>query len=385
MNKEKTKILHIDDDIITRKLFDSFLSDKGFSIIQAENGTAGLKHIQEEHIDLVILDLFMPDYDGLELLDIIRESNEFVPIIVVSGSGTVDDAVAALRRGAWDYLVKPIESLSFFTHTIERNLHRSNLQKENIKYHHHIEETLKKIKDDEIAARKIQMKLLPPQKKNFQGYTFDRTLIPSTYLSGDFVDYFQINESTIGFYSADVSGHGVSSALITMLLKSFVRKYLDQYTEQSIETILKPSLLIEKLNRELLQDNTGKHVIIFFGLLDTKTGKLTFVNGGQYPPPIITSEGHTKTITSKGKAVGLFPFAKFPYTTIQLPSAFRFIIFSDGILDYLEDESIDEKIDELKSIAENNQVDALLRKIQSAAEIPDDITLLTICKENTDE
>ena len=80
------------------------------------------------------------------------------------------------------------------------------------------------IREDEISAYKIQMRLFPPKETTIGEYHFARFIKSSAYLSGDFIDYFKIGNDHIVFYSADVSGHGVSSALVTILLKSFIRK-----------------------------------------------------------------------------------------------------------------------------------------------------------------
>ena len=80
-----------------------------------------------------------------------------------------------------------------------------------------LRQTLKYLEQDEKAGRRIQFQLLPEDNRTFGGYTFRRRLYPSTYLSGDFVDYFPIDDRHVGFYMADVSGHGAASAFVTVI------------------------------------------------------------------------------------------------------------------------------------------------------------------------
>ncbi|NIV97684.1 SpoIIE family protein phosphatase, partial [Candidatus Saccharibacteria bacterium] len=91
---------------------------------------------------------------------------------------------------------------------------------------------LLRLREDEEAGRRLQFQLLPRDNQSFGDYQFSRKLWTSLYLSGDFVDYFYIDEDHLGFYIADVSGHGVPSAFVTVLLKSYMNRYLELFRQQ---------------------------------------------------------------------------------------------------------------------------------------------------------
>jgi len=103
------KILIIEDEENLRKTLARFLETEDFQVVQATNGLSGQKHLTDEVFDAVVLDLKMPGMDGLNLLNWIQEEGPEVPAIMMSAFGEVEDAVAAMKAGARDYLVKPFD------------------------------------------------------------------------------------------------------------------------------------------------------------------------------------------------------------------------------------------------------------------------------------
>ena len=228
MHKTSATLLIIDDDEVVRASLAAYLEDSGFNVLQASNGLQGLEVFQRENPDLVICDLRMPQVDGLELIRRINALEVEAPVIVVSGAGVMGDVVEALRLGAVDYLIKPLEDLAVLEHSIRRALDRVNLRLENKRYGEQLEvanrelqASLHLLQEDQNAGRQVQMNMLPETPWQVADLQFSHRIIPSLYLSGDFVDYFRVDEHRVAFYLADVSGHGASSAFITVLLFNF--------------------------------------------------------------------------------------------------------------------------------------------------------------------
>jgi len=136
----QTAILIIDDEVAIRNSFADYLEDMDFTVFTAENGRVGLEIFASEQIDLVLVDLRMPEIDGLEVLTRITESAPEVPLIVISGTGVIKDAIEAVQRGAWDYLLKPIEDLTVLLHAVTKGLEKARLKKENKSYQLHLEQ-----------------------------------------------------------------------------------------------------------------------------------------------------------------------------------------------------------------------------------------------------
>ncbi len=386
------KILTIDDEPMVRDLIASILESLGYEVIQAENGLTGIEICRREHPDLVLSDLRMPGIDGLEVLATVTKDFPETPIIVVTGMGIVTDAIEAVKLGAWDYITKPFQDISVIKHSVERAMERGRLLRENRQHREHLEsvnrqltESLQKLQEDEAAARKMQIHLLPDNHQTRQNYHFSWALYPSLYLSGDFVDYFTLDADHYGFYIADVSGHGVSSALVTILLRSHMHRYVEKYIKNRDHAdILKPDATLKHLNHVLLKENLEKYLTILYGILNMKDNTLLYCNGGQFPYPILSGNGQARYIQTSGMPVGLFEDTDYESQCIELPDRFELLLFSDGLLEILPHKSLKEKLDYLPTLAagENLNIEDLTKRLmpESVDNLPDDITILLISR-----
>ena len=146
MNQGKTSVvLTIDDDQAVRESLANFLEDFGYEVLQAGDGQQGLEVFAANRPDLILVDLRMPRMDGLQVLARVQELSPQTPIMVISGAGDIRDVVEALRRGAWDYLVKPIQDMNILLHSVETCLERARLQRQNLEYQQSLEESLEKL------------------------------------------------------------------------------------------------------------------------------------------------------------------------------------------------------------------------------------------------
>src|SRR5215468_11240141 len=109
MLPEKKQILVVDDEANLRKVLSAQLTRDGYEVHVAEDGEAGLAFLKEHHIDLVITDLRMPKVDGMDLLRAALRDDPSRPVVMLTAHGTVDNAVEALKTGAFDYLTKPFD------------------------------------------------------------------------------------------------------------------------------------------------------------------------------------------------------------------------------------------------------------------------------------
>jgi serine phosphatase RsbU (regulator of sigma subunit) len=385
-------ILTIDDDPAIREVMASYLQDSGYRVLQAENGRVGIETCRLAHPDLVLCDLRMPVMDGLQVLAAVTHECPEMPIIMVSGVGVIGDALEALKRGAWDFVTKPIEDMAVLEHAIEQSLERARLLRENRIYREHLEsanarlkQSLRQLQEDEEAGRRIQFRLLPENNKHYAPYLFSHQLLTSLYLSGDFVDHFAIDAEHLGFYMADVSGHGVSSAFVTVLLRSSVKRCLENYWQAGDATILNPAELLKLLNQEMFQGRLGKYLTMFYGVIDRPANRLSFSNGGQFPFPLLIADGQAEYVESKSLPVGLFEFADYHNEVRPLPENFVLLMMSDGILEMLPYANLQQKLDFLLSSMSTVKhtevgIESLTRRLDldQASTLPDDITILLI-------
>lgn len=391
MHKVSATLLIIDDDEVVRESLAAYLEDSNFKVLQALNGLQGLQIFEREQPDLVICDLRMPQIDGLELIRRIRQTASETPIIVLSGAGVMSDAVEALRLGAADYLIKPLEDLAVLEHSVRRALDRAYLRVENQRYRDKLEAanrelqaSLNLLQEDQNAGRQVQMNMLPVTPWSIEGLEFSHRIIPSLYLSGDFVDYFRVDERRVAFYLADVSGHGASSAFVTVLLKFMTTRLLYESRRNGTLPEFKPSEVLAHINRGLINTKLGKHVTMLGGVIDLEKNSLTYSIGGHLPLPVLFVEGQASYLEGRGLPVGLFDDATYDDRVMELPPSFSLSLFSDGILDVLPGATLKEKEASLPEqvAAAGGTLDGLRQVfgLANLAEMPDDIALLVLSR-----
>lgn len=130
MNIKPYTILIIDDDQSLCEILTNTLEYVGYKTQSINSGKAGLQRVGEEEVDLVLLDLKLPDISGMKILEKIKEMKPFVQVVMVSGQGTIHTAVEATKIGAYDFLEKPLDSERVLL-TIKNALDRGKLEKEN--------------------------------------------------------------------------------------------------------------------------------------------------------------------------------------------------------------------------------------------------------------
>ena len=386
-----SSILVIDDDDVVRGSIAAYLQGSGFKTLEAGNGQQGLQIFRANAPDLILCDLRMPVMDGLTMLTQVRQEASDIPFIVVSGAGVMTDVVEALHLGASDFMVKPIVDLEVLEYAINRALEKAQLLMENKRYRASLEEAINSLKssltllqEDQKAGRQVQMNMLPKKPLEYQGFKVDHNIIPSLYLSGDFVDYFALNDHSFAFYLADVSGHGASSAFVTVLLKHMSINLLQDYHSNGGKVRVKPSHVLNHINRSLLKTGLGKHVTVFGGIVNTRDQTLTYSFGGQFPLPVIAQGDSVHFLEGKGLPVGLFEDAVYEDAVIDLPQQFSLTILSDGILEVLPQKSLQEKEDYLLSVIQEGPttIEALTEKLglNAIQEAPDDIAMLILAR-----
>ncbi|KUM43091.1 MULTISPECIES: two-component system response regulator RssB [Pseudomonas] len=391
MSNTPATLLIIDDDEVVRLSLADYLEDSGFNVLQASNGQQGLQIFEREQPDLIICDLRMPQVDGLTLLRRISELSIDTPVLVLSGAGVMSDVVEALRLGAADYLIKPLEDLVVLEHSVNRALDRARLRLENDRYRVKLENTnrelqasLSLLQEDQNAGRHVQMNMLPVTPWETEGLKFAHEIIPSLYLSGDFVDYFRIDEHRVAFYLADVSGHGASSAFVTVLLKFMTTRLLYESKRNGTLPEFKPSDVLGHINRGLLDCKLGKHVTMLGGVIDETTETLSYSIGGHLPLPVLHTPDETRFLEGKGLPVGLFQEATYNDYQMALPERFSLTLFSDGIFDLLPGDNLKEKERSLPEYVRRagGTLAGLSEALELAAvnDMPDDIALLVLSR-----
>ncbi|WP_447555909.1 PP2C family protein-serine/threonine phosphatase [Vreelandella sp. EE22] len=278
-----------------------------------------------------------------------------VPTLVVSDSREDAGLIQAVESGLLDHIVDPLRHTELLRRMIRKAVELHTLARERERDHERLEELneslethLALLRMDQQSGGHIQRRLLPVHPKVINGARFDYWFAPSLYLSGDFLDYQRYNERFSAFYFADVSGHGASSAFVTVLLKYLFNRWLNEWNGQNPDTLA--AKWLGALNRELQDTNIGKHATLFVGVIDRETKTLHYSLGAQLPMPLLVTSDALVRLEGEGMPVGLFPDIEYPSLSCELPPDFRLWLCSDGVLECLPGKTLDTRLMELEQL-----------------------------------
>ncbi|WP_020408168.1 PP2C family protein-serine/threonine phosphatase [Hahella ganghwensis] len=383
---EETLII-IDADAESARHLKEHLDSQGFYVEIFSSLADFTPKLDELSPDLVIGDL--PTSELSAVTRMVAPLRPRPPLIVISQDVSSGHILSALRAGAAGFVAKPMVDTIEIDHSISRLMERVRLSRENQQYRLDLEQANKSLKAgleelqaDHKAGRQIQMKMLPEHNLEFDNISFDHCIKPSLYLSGDFFDYFPVSDTQVAFYFADVSGHGASSAFVTVLLKNLANRLQRNLRRHSSDDVLHPDRFLSRVNTEILETDMGKHLTMFAGIIDTEYRVLTYSVGAHFPMPILSVNGHSRYLEGKGPPVGLFEDPKFPVYEEDLAPGFSLVICSDGLLEVINAKSLAEKEERLlETVQSASHTIASLEKafrLDWVTELPDDIAIVSI-------
>ncbi|MCS5593921.1 MAG: serine/threonine-protein phosphatase [Porticoccaceae bacterium] len=272
-------------------------------------------------------------------------------VVVYLDSPSVETVASYFRYGASDVWFdgasqKDIsESLSriqdIAVTRMQRHEYSGDLEKMNLE----LQESVRRLKQDQIAGLEVQKSLMPESPLTFGDYEISHSVTPSLYLSGDFIGYNFVLGRYLLFYFADVSGHGSSSAFVTVLLRFMIGRVIRRHITENDHAALgaAPEGLLEHINNQILATGLGKHLTVVAGCLDTETSTLRYVVGAQLPRPIMIVDGKADYLPGKGKPVGIFEDAVWDVEEIQLPERCALVLLSDGVFELVPDKELIDK------------------------------------------
>jgi len=391
-NGENSVVLVIDDDKVVRESIASYLSNEGYRVVLAATTEEGIDLFHSSCPSIVICDINLSEAeDGFNILNIIFEETPNQPIIVLSEAGKTEDVIQAMRIGVSDYLIKPLDDMEILGISIDNSLKRVRLVEQNNRYRKNLEEINKELEDrleifrmDQQAGRHVQMKMLPEPPQVINDFHFEHRVIPSLYLSGDSVDYQPVSKRKVLFYIGDVSGHGSSSAFITVLLRFRVAQMRREYIRGRYSAEFSPAFVLQEINNDLLDTGLDKHITVCMAMVDNSDNSLVYSIAGHHPMPVLYESGKADFI-NPGKSsfpIGLVEDAEYFNTKINLADDFSLFMFSDGILEYLEGNNMAEKEQKLLSVIAEKNGD--FREVKTALnlhrdiKVPDDIAVLSV-------
>ncbi|MCB1678444.1 MAG: SpoIIE family protein phosphatase [Halioglobus sp.] len=385
-------VLVIDDDRARADALAALVASAGFDThVATDVNNSHFSLDSSSDLDVILAEMDLKDVPWGEARRTLREMDVQVPAIMFSDVADAKRITNALRLGASDFFVRPVEDLDALVRSIERCVRQRQLGRELQESRQRLERantelrgTVKMLEQDQQAGRQVQLRMLPATPLVLNDYVLSHTVIPSLYLSGDFTDYFTLGDNFVTFFMADVSGHGSSSAFATVLLKNLFARKRSDLLRRSDNTVLSPAAMLKRANKELLELGVGKFATMVVGLLDTRDNTLRYSVAGHLPQPVLVSAEGARYLRGEGPAVGIMENASFEEHMIDLPSSFMLAVFSDGILEILPPRNLIEKekyfLEVFEQTAESPAELVTRLGLDHVETAPDDIAALFVSK-----
>ena len=392
MDNEPGRVLILNYNGSAQEVIDKVSAWPNCRVDIARSSREALKINRSVQIDVVICDIDMQNVNWEGWYEEADRLPFIIPTIILRRRNSVSDISRDMYFGAKGFVVKPQDDWEGLEKSVTRCIEFGKLRRENTRYRQQLEEkntelqaNMKVLEQDLQAGRHVQMRMLPQSPLEIGEYIFSHAIIPSLYLSGDFTDYFKVGATHAVFFMADVSGHGSSSAFVTVLLKNLFARKRSDYLHRVDGTVLNPANMLETANDELLRTGIGKHVTLCVGVIDFKANSLIYSIAGHLPLPILVSDGGISYLQGKGSPVGLFEQAVVTQHSIELPEKFMLALFSDGILEILPPQNLIEKEQYLLKVFEEHYTEGGQQILQhlgaeGVTDAPDDIAALFVSR-----
>lgn len=376
------KILLVEDALETRYILSMTLQKYGYEVITADNGKTAWEILQQQtDIQLVLSDWMMPIMDGIQLCQAIRNKqnwHSYIYFILLTANCDEDAVIQGMEAGADDFLLKPV-NLDELRVRLNAGKRIIQLEKTLESSKQKIQNTYDQISTDLQSAANMQQALLP-QPGRLGQIQFDWIFCPYRFVAGDMFNYFELNDTYLGFYQLDVAGHGVSSALLSFTVHHRIVNHLLLNNDIPVS----PEDVVAALNEEF-QNSLDNYFTIIYGYINKYNGKVCLTQAG-HPKPILVSNSNAKLYGEGGYPVGMLPDLEYHNFELQLEVGDRFFIYSDGVTECMN--SYNQQFSESRFVSllekyHNFSLEILLKKIgielrtwRNQIPFDDDVTLL---------
>jgi phosphoserine phosphatase RsbU/P len=338
---QPANILVVDDTPANLQVLAGMLKDRGYKVRPVPGGKLALLAAGRDPPDLILLDINMPEMNGYEVCARLKADDKLkgIPVIFISALTEPLDKVKAFATGGVDYLTKPFQMEELHAR-VETHLKIRRLQVELEEANARLAQVNGRMSRDLTAAAKIQRTFLPRAVPAVAGVDFAWRYQPCDELAGDGLNIIPLGGGRVGVYILDVSGHGVSSALLSVTLSRLLSPpsepssiLIHNHDVLDRLDVTRPAEVADLLNRLFPFDAaTVQFATLMYGVLDVATGDFRYVCAGHPGPIHLPAGGPPVILETPGYPIGL---AEEPYCEqcVHLTPGDRLYLYSDGITD----------------------------------------------------
>jgi len=396
-------VLVVDDSGLQRRILTASLVRWGFRVTEADSGQDALTVCQSDPPDLVLSDWMMPGMDGLEFCKAFRDlpREDYGYFILLTSKSGKEEVALGLDCGADDFLTKPVNPAELRAR-ISAGTRIIDMQRQLTEKNRLVGSTLQQLQtlydaldSDLIEAKKLQQSLVRERFRDFGAAQVSLLLRSSGHVGGDLVGFYPAGEARIGLFAIDVSGHGISSALMTARLAGYLSSGSPEYNVGLTRgpdghlAPLPPAKVVETLNRLVLEELQTEHYFTFLlADLDLITGRVAMVQAGHPHPLVQRRDGRLESLGQGGLPVGLFDNASFQEFDCTLSPGDRLMILSDGVLEcpgpeqeLLGNEGISVILDGIRDLSGTACLEAMIWHMTDYAgerDFPDDVSAILL-------
>jgi sigma-B regulation protein RsbU (phosphoserine phosphatase) len=319
-------VLVVDDDADNRELLRRRLESEGHMAIEASGGAQAFEALACAPVDVILLDILMPEMNGYEVLERLKAHSDWsrIPVIVISSLDQMDSIVRCVELGASDYLHKPFNRV-LLRARVSACLEQKRLRDREQWQYRALEESQARLRAELAEAAAYVRSLLPtPLRGEVRA---DWEYIPSTSLGGDALGYHALDADQLAIYLLDVCGHGVGAALLAVSILDALRP-----GALGEATAADPGAVLAALNgRFPMERHNNMYFTAWYGVYRRSTGELAYANGG-HPPAVLLPPGGAEPLrlTARGIVVGAWPDARFETGRCDVEPGSHLYLFSDG-------------------------------------------------------
>ncbi len=320
--KERISLLVIDNDELMLELFKESMSDAGYAVMATTEAEEGLRLAKEASPDIILLDIMMPKMDGYEVCRRLRNGNIDYKgrIIFVSAKALPEDRVKGLEYGADDYITKPFRAAELSAR-IRTQYRIKKAEDDRDKLYTVTKEGL------ELGAA-LQGRFLTKENETRQaieniGYEISIFNRPTETISGDFFLLKLISDDSVGLFLADVSGHGMASAMISMKIISVI--------ENIRSPVRHPSEFLTMINSDIHPYMPSNSFIAGMYLIFNRMG-IVISNAAQ-PYPLLVNKDGVQAIKLNNPPLGQIAKVFFQDITAKVEKGDKLILYTDGLIE----------------------------------------------------